>query len=569
MNPTEIVNSIAPRKPSKQGAWDALRRFFDIWGDPEKRDTTCWNNYYYYYRQIAQHTASISLRRLKWIAILFQAYFFVHMGLPLLIWLLRRGEVGPNELYQLAVASSAMPPIILVLVLFLVPTVMVGNAFKLKQAARGLMTSRAKEPPLLSHLMQYTTHSGLVFGALQSLFYSWCKFALYLLPAILTFFGILVYSFVWIAAHNEVTNGNATSAVYLAVHRIAEALLHQDANWLVPSVLVLLVTVCVFFLMQFFCYRLDTLAMMLYIGWLGVVILIEQFATIVLHGKTAGEAEPVVHLMTILFIPACLFGMAYFVLAAADTMHYGLGKQAKWLRSLQLLMVATGLLLFFNIHVFIRNGVLHDNTASQLAFLWTALGVFGLLCDSLALATPRAKHLCELHASRLFPLKLFDVSSPLSLLPILALEFFVVLAAVLLLGRYEFQYGTFWKDFAFAPGLEPVKNLWSALMTKPNNWTLRILLGIFLIVCGVIHVVLGIMIRLGRSNPQMKEPWNFYVRFNGIVMVAVAIGYIFIAGILLGKPLLVVLIHLASMIVLLVLARDRKTSKTKRKDAAS
>ena len=98
---------------------------------------------------------------------------------------------------------------------------------------------------------------------------------------------------------------------------------------------------------------------------------------------------------------------------------------------------------------------------------------------------------------------------------------------------------------------------------------LRILLGIFLIVCGVIHIVLGIMIRLGRSNPQMKEPWNFYVRFNGIVMVAVAIGYIFIAGILLGKPLLVVLFHLVSMIVLLVLARDRKTSKTKRKDAAS
>ena len=143
------------------------------------------------------------------------------------------------------------------------------------------------------------------------------------------------------------------------------------------------------------------------------------------------------------------------------------------------------------------------------------------------------------------------------------------LAAVFLLGRYEFQFGSFWKDFAFAPGLTPIKSIWSALMTKPGNWTLRLLLGIFLIVCGVIHIVLGVMIRLGRSNPQMKEPWNFFVRFNGIVMVAVAIGYIFIAGILLGKPLLVVLFHLVSMIILLVLARDRKTSKTKRKDAAS
>jgi hypothetical protein len=545
-----------------------LRRFFDIWGDPEKRDTTCWNNYYYYYRQIAQHTASISLRRLKWIAILFQAYFFVHLGLPFLVMAVHRKTMMPNEFYQFAVATSSMPPILLVLVLFLIPTVMVGNAFKLRQVTRGLMTSRAKEPPLLSHLMQYTTHSGLVFGALQSLFYSWCKFALYLLPAILTFFGILVYSFVWIAAHNEVTNGNATGAVYPAVHRIAAAPMHQQANWPVTRVLALPVTVCAFFLVQFFCYRLDTLAMMLYIGWLGVVILIEQFATIVLHGKTAGEREPVVHLMTILFIPACLFGMAYFVLAAADTMHYGLGKQAKWLRGLQLLVVSTGLLLFFNIHVFIRNGVLHDNTASQLAFLWTALGVFGLLADSLALATPRAKHLCELHASRLFPLKLFDVSSPLSLFPILALELLVILAAVILLGRYEFQYGSFWKDFAFAPGLMPIKNIWNALMTKVDNWTLRILLGIFLIVCSVIHLVLGIMIRLGRSNPQMKEPWNFYVRFNGVVMAAVAVGYIFFGGIL-RKPVLIVLFYLVSMIVLLILARDRKTSKTKQKDAAS
>ena len=567
MNPSEIVNTIAPRTSSKQGAWDALRRFFDIWGDPEKRDTTCWNNYYYYYRQIAQHTASISLRRLKWIAILFQAYFFVHMGMPLLVMAFRKNVVA-GELFRLAAASSSMPPILLVVVLFLIPTVMVCNAFKLRQVTRGLMTSRAKEPPLLSHLTQYTTHSGLVFGALQSLFYSWCRFALYLLPAILTFFGILVYSFVWIAAHNEVTEGNATWAVYLAVHRIAQALLHQDANWLVPSVLVLLVTVCVFFLMQFFCYRLDTLAMMLYIGWLGVAILIEQFATIVLHGKTAGEAEPVVHLMTILFIPACLFGMAYFVLAAADTMHYGLGKQAKWLRGLQLLMVATGLLLFFNIHVFIRNGVLHDNTALQLAFLWTALGVFGLLCDSLALATPRAKHLCELHASRLFPLKLFDVSSPLSLLPILALELLVILAAVILLGRFEFQFGSFWKDFVSVPGLMPVKNLWIDLTTKPNNWTLRILLTTILIVFSVIHIVLGVLIRRRRTNPQMKEPWNFYVTFNGIVMAAVAVGYIFIAGIL-RKPVLIVLFYLVSMVVLLVLARDRKTSKTKRKDAAS
>ena len=567
MNSSGIVNSIAPRTSSKQGAWDALRRFFDIWGDPEKRDTSCWNNYYYYYRQIAQHTASISLRRLKWIAILFQAYFFVHMGMPLLVMAFRKNVVA-GEFYRLAAASSSMPPVLLVVVLFLIPTVMVCNAFKLRQVTRGLMTSRAKEPPLLSHLTQYTTHSGLVFGALQSLFYTWCRFALYMLPAILTFFGILVYSFVWIAAHNEVTEGNATGAVYLAVHRIAQALLQQDANWLVPSVLVLRVTVCVFFLMQFFCYRLDTLAMMLYIGWLGVAILIEQFATIVLYGETAGEAEPVVHLMTILFIPACLFAMAYFVLAAADTMHYGLGKQAKWLRGLQLLMVATGLLLFFNIHVFIRNGVLHDNTASQLAFLWTALGVFGLLADSLALATPRAKHLCELHASRLFPLKLFDVSSPLSLFPILALELLVILAAVILLGRYQFQYGSFWKDFAFAPGLMPIKNIWNALMTKADNWTLRILLGIFLIVCSVIHLVLGIMIRLGRSNPQMKEPWNFYVRFNGVVMAAVAVGYIFFGGIL-RKPVLIVLFYLVSMIVLLVLARDRKTSKTKRKDAAS
>jgi len=66
----------------------------------------------------------------------------------------------------------------------------------------------------------------------------------------------------------------------------------------------------------------------------------------------------------------------------------------------------------------------------------------------------------------------------------------------------------------------------------------------------------------------MKEPWNFYVRFNGIVMAAVAVGYILFGGIL-RKPVLIVLFYLVSMIVLLILARDRKTSNTNQKDAAS
>lgn len=568
MNPTEIVNSIAPQKPSKQGAWDALRRFFDIWGDPEKRDTTCWNNYYYYYRQIAQHTASISLRRLKWIAILFQAYFFVHMGMPLLVMAFRKNVVA-GEFYRLAAASSSMPPVLLVVVLFLIPTVMVCNAFKLKQGARGLMTSRAKEPPLLSHLTQYTTHSGLVTGALQSLFYTWCRFALYMLPAILTFFGLVIYAFVWIAAHKELTEGNATAAVYLIIYRLANEV-NQDANWLIPCALVLLVTVCVFFSMQFFCYRIDTLAMMLFIGWLGVVLVIQEFGTIVMSGKAASETEPAVHFMTTMFIPACLFGMAYFILAAADTMHYGLGKQAKWLRGLQLLMAATGIWFFFIINRF-RTGAISIDIAftMHLAFVWSALGVMGLLCDSLALATPRAKNLCALHASRPFPLKFFDVSSPLSLLPILALEIIVLLAAVFILGRYQFQYGSFWKDFAFAPGLMPIKNIWNALMTKVDNLTLRILLGIFLVVASVIHIVLGVMIRIRRAKPQMKEPWNFYARFNSIVLAAIAVGYISMGGMLLWNPFTIILFYLATMVVLLVLARDRKTSKTKRKDAAS
>ena len=51
-------------------------------------------------------------------------------------------------------------------------------------------------------------------------------------------------------------------------------------------------------------------------------------------------------------------------------------------------------------------------------------------------------------------------------------------------------------------------------------------------------------------------------------LVLIAVGYIFFGGIL-RKPVLIVLFYLVSMVVLLVLARDRKTSKTKRKDAAS
>ena len=51
-------------------------RWFDRGLDLEGRDTSDWNVFYYYFRQVAQHRTPIKLKHMKWFALGFQLYFF-------------------------------------------------------------------------------------------------------------------------------------------------------------------------------------------------------------------------------------------------------------------------------------------------------------------------------------------------------------------------------------------------------------------------------------------------------------------------------------------------------------
>ena len=567
MNPTEIVNSIAPTAaPSVKKQGGALRRFFDIWGDPEKRDTSGWNVYYYYYRQIAQHTAAISLKRMKWIAVIFQLYFFLHMILPFLASIYRKGFLRERT-QDIMNIGMFVPPLLLTIVAFLIPTIMVGNAFKVTQTARGLMTSRAKEPPLLAHLSLYTTNSGMVAGALQSLIYTWCRFMLYLTPAILVLAGLWAFAILvhqTPGAFRELGLASFTVGIF--------QMLTYSSTWVLPCLLVFLATASVFFTMQFLCYRLDTLALMIFLGWLAVAVVVLRFDIAFSKGPGGilftSFAEKYA---TTLFITACLFGIAYFPLAAADTMDYGLGNASRWLRTLQVLMAALGVYAF----VLFGNLIPESSNASargilayidRMAFTWALLGVSGLLADSLALASPRAKNLCRLHASRSFLSRCFDVSSPRSLLPIVLVEWLLLLFTVCLLGEYQHAYGSFARDVMIKPGPMPFLYFWRNLMSPENQYA-RALAEIGIFVWGVIHFALAVQFRLRRSNPQMKPAWKFFVQFNGIVMVSLFIGYIFLGG-LLRKPFWFIVFYVASLIVLFSVARDRDPSTRKKKESA-
>ena len=556
MNPSEIVNSISPRNPSGAKGWNAFRRFFDIWGDPEKRDTSGWNNYYYFYRQIAQHTATVSLKRMKWIAVIFQIYFFSPILLPFIVHLILGKTDVMKDLGPALAIGPLAPPVILALIIFLLPMVMVTGAFKLKHKNRGLMTSRAKEPPLLAHLSGYTTNSGVVAGALQSLFYTWCKLVLYMLPAIAGF------AVLWILAVLTPAGENGPFGWIAIIYRVVNVVLVKNSGILIPCFLFFLATVSMFLSMQFFCYRLDTLLLMIFVGWVGVDCGVTSF----FDHLGGAQLSPLLDFAITLFIPVTLFAMAYFPLAAADTMVYGLGKQAKWLRILQLLMVLSGIAIFVGINT-LSGEVTHIVDARELALEWTALGVFGLLADSVTLATPYARNLCGLRSSKTFLLKCFDVTSPLSLIPIVILEWIVLVASVCLLGDFSpYQYGSFALDISynFVP---TIKRLWDDFMQLYTNRNLRLDCGLIMLVWSLAHLALGYLIRRRRNDPQVKEAWNVYAMFNGIVMLPLLVAFLLFGNFLRG-PIWIISFHLISIAVMFILARERKPSSPKRKDSA-
>ena len=257
--PERSAESGEARPGKKPGRFIRFVRWFDRDLDLEGRDTSDWNIYYYYFRQVAQHRAPIKLKYLKWFALVFQLYFFGTIIFAIINGILAASVPrGAGEGFEaipifgfimLGIAGLASN-LLLLLPMLLLPVIVVAPAFRLRSKNRALITSRAKEPPLLAHLVQYTSHKGLVQGVLQSFFYTWKRLLLLLSPCLATVLPILALTVVGIFTSDH----SSPRMIYL---------------WtFVPVGAVLCVmAVSLFFLMQPFCYRLDSLMVAIGVGF--------------------------------------------------------------------------------------------------------------------------------------------------------------------------------------------------------------------------------------------------------------------------------------------------------------
>ena len=511
------------KKPGLLRRSTRVAQWLDRGLDLEGRDTSDWNIYYYYYRQVAQHHALIKLKHMKWIALIFQLYFFGMLALAQIrfLFLFDRTKGFTKEAFidmlggYTALMGMSANIYILPALLF-VPVFMVVPAFRLRNKAQGLMTSRAKEPPLLAHLVQYTSNKGLVQGVLQSLLFTWKRFVVLLLPAIVV--ALLLLTTGALIDHTETAYKLAFAA---------------------PAGVVLSVlTLSLFFVMQPFCYRWDTLMVMICIGI--------ETVTIVILGFDAKNASDFWFLFSACYIPSCLFGCVYFPLAAADTGEYGLGRHAS--KGIRILLYATaGVFLTGLLSLNAFPGLLNEtgnravlNEHMELFrvfliyFMWgLCVCICGLLVTSMSVTSLLAEQQSRINAKGSFLRKLFDPASPLSLLPVIALEL-IVLATMFLsvrvfmrtAGGYHGPLGT-----AILYSL-------SCLGRIRNAWT-------------AIHFGLALAYASQRRKPEMKAPWEFHVRFNMICIIGyVAIQLLLALTTRTGAGFVGLVLYIVSIIVL-------------------
>ena len=376
--------------------------------------------------------------------------------------------------------------------MLLLPVLVVAPAFRLRSKNRALITSRAKEPPLLAHLVQYTSHKGLVQGVLQSFFYAWKRLLIFLSPCLIPILLFLTWGIV-----EGIVSGDLTAAAFL---RFAFA----------PVCAVLCVmAVSLFFLMQPFCYRLDSLMVAICIG-VETVVLIGIFI-----GTSSADFLP----FFLVYVVSCLFAIVYFPLAAADTGELGLGKQtSKWLR----ILLYTAACVFLALLLLSKSFFADLNSSSYqgdlvellaMVMMWgLAACICGLLVTSMSATSPLAARQLQTRAKEPFLKKLFDPASPLSLLLVISLEL-ISLAAVLILLLPEQEslrttgslHGVFGTLILYSWGSR-VRNVWTAL-----------------------HFGLAFAYARQRKKPEMKAPWEFHVRFNSITLVSYVAVQLFLA----------------------------------------
>ncbi len=497
----ETLNTVIPPpeppapSPGQPGRKPGLfRRWLGMWRDRdldlEGRDTSSWNIYYYFYRQVAQHRSMFKLKYLKWFALLFQLYFFgtVLLALisPALDSMRRWGNTKQQIISHLTSSLLYLATPYIIPLIMIIPVFMVCSAFKLRSKSGLFMTSRAKEPPLLAHLVQYTSGEGLVEGALQSLFYTWGRFALLLLPAIVM------------------------SAVLLIIHLMDRGMFSALYVCFPLPLFLLALTFSIFLVMQGFCFRFDSLAVMIAIlieaGTFVFVVLLDQ----VFSGRTTWESVFSVErefwfMLFGCFVPSCVFGCFYFPLAAIDTNAYGLGKRSS--KQIRVLLFATAgvfLAMLFAGNVvdlswFTSN---HSRELDNIFYLFEVWGiflcVFGLLVTSHSMTSHHAERLCRIRAGEPFLRQIFDPASPLSLIPIFLLE---AVSVGTFLGS-----NTHFLRVAFSNSEDRLALCCAALLP----WA-------------VLHFGLLIEFTKQRFKQDMKPAWNSHIRFNLVCIILAVI----------------------------------------------
>lgn len=462
-----------PLPPAKPG-------LFGIWANPKKCDTSAWNIYYYYFRQVAQHMPSCKLKTLKWIGLAANILCF---GLPLLF-----NRRATDTYVRSFLEINSVFFYLMMGLLTLVPVVMIGNAFKLKVKRVGFMTSRAKEPPMLLHLVDYTSCDKLMGGVVQSMIYTYSVLLLYLLPCFIAYFIIgavhyrmLLYSFVTIPV----------------------------------SILIM-----EFLILQRFCFRLDTLiiAFMLVVelgsdlGWFFFLAFLFDDPSLVASGRSP---------WFLLFNLAV--ALAYFPLAAADTLEYGVGRNSARIRLLQI-----GIILF-NLAFFLWRacGLGQEWSSGFSGFtilpcLWIMVGFIGLLCSSLSAASFRAKA-CFIRRTVWERIRtpfgrFHHPASPCSALSVCILEIVVALIFISMVWTRTpmnfYKYSTM--KFGHSANTDAIFMLMAAMMI----WS-------------VFHFALALMYHFRRKSHTDKKPWLAHGGFNGLVfvfLIAFLLLYVFVGN---------------------------------------
>ncbi|MBP5586567.1 MAG: hypothetical protein J6Y92_09470 [Lentisphaeria bacterium] len=513
--PERSADSGEARPKKKPGLFIRFVRWFDRGIDLEGRDTSDWNIYYYYFRQVAQHRAPIKLKYLKWFALVFQLYFFGTIIFAIINGILAASVPrGAGEGFEaipifahifLGIAGLASN-LLLLLPMLLLPVIVVAPAFRLRSKNRALITSRAKEPPLLAHLVQYTSHKGLVQGVLQSFLYTWKRLLILLSPCLVPILLFLVYGIV-----DGIVSGDLTAAAFL---RFA----------FTPACAVLCVlAVSLFFLMQPFCYRLDSLMVAIGVGFetimfIRFIIMFKLTPSGMVPAASAASSADFLAVSSV-YVVSCLFAIVYFPLAAADTGELGLGKRtSKWIRILLYTTAGVFLALILLSKAFfasLNDSSYQGDLAEFLAMVMVwglAICICGLLVTSMSATSPLAARQLQTRAKEPFLKKMFDPASPLSLLPALALEL-ITLATLFILFQSEREAirtpGTY-------HGVVGTIILYSCGSRARNAWT-------------AIHFALALAYVRQRKKPEMKAPWDFHVRFNMIVLITYVAIRLFLA----------------------------------------